>query len=129
MGEEIVNRFQKFDPTADEEEGLFVEKKDFKISQEESERSLVGKIHRDKKVSYQGLKSTMTALWKTTQELKVRELGNQMYQFVFPSHGEKLQKVLEGRSWTFDGQYLVLRVWEEGEYAEKNKEAFRFVRG
>lgn len=56
--------------------------------------------------------------------MKVQELGPNVFQFIFPSKEER-HKVLSGRSWTFDGLFLVLRAWEEG--LERKNEAFQFI--
>lgn len=62
MEEEVVKRFQKFELSEGEEVGVSIENQDYKASQEECDRSLVGKLYGDKRVSYQGLKNTMTGL-------------------------------------------------------------------
>lgn len=71
MEDEVVKRFQKFALSEGEEMGVSIEKEDYRVSQEECERSLVGKLHGKKKISYQGLKNTMTSLWRIKGELKV----------------------------------------------------------
>lgn len=124
MADEVVKRFQKFALSEGEDLGVIIEKEDYKGSQEESERSLIGRIHGEKRVSYQGLKNTMQGLWKVNGELGVRELGPNIFQFIFSSKDDR-QKVVNGRSWTFDGYFLVLRYWEEGQ--EKCMDAFRFT--
>lgn len=47
-----------------------------------------------------------------------------MFQFVFPTKEDSL-KVLNGRSWPFDGQYLILKDWSEE--SEAKPETLRFV--
>lgn len=108
MEDEVVKRFQKFALSEGEDLGVFIDKEDYKGSQEENERSLIGRIHGENWVSFQGLKNTMKGLWKINGELGVRELGPNTFQFIFPSQIEK-QKVANERSWTFDGYFLVLR--------------------
>lgn len=88
------------------------------------ERSLIGKVHGEKHVSYRGLKNTMTGIWSIRGELRVWELGPNIFQFIFPSKQER-QKVTLGRAWTFDGQFLVLRNWEET--VQSDREGFRFA--
>lgn len=75
MEEEVVKRFQKFELSEGEDAGVIIEKEDYRVSQEECERSLVGKLHGEKRISFQGLKNTMTGLWRIKGELKVREIG------------------------------------------------------
>lgn len=47
-----------------------------------------------------------------------------MYQFVFASQEDKL-RVLNGKAWTFDSQYLILKQWEED--IDLKKESFNKV--
>lgn len=62
MEDEAVKRFQKFDLLEEEDLGICIEKADIKTSQEECERSVIGKVHGEKHVSYQGLKNTITGI-------------------------------------------------------------------
>ncbi|CAA0825772.1 Unknown protein, partial [Striga hermonthica] len=72
--------------------------------------SLVGKIYGEKKVHFGGLKETLGTIWKTNKPFSARQLGQNLFQFIFKSKEDK-QKILRGRSWNFDGQYLLLKEW------------------
>lgn len=60
-----------------------------------------------------GLCNTMIAIWPTKEAFKIRELGKNLFQFVF-SNMEDLRQAVNGRVWTFDQQYLILKEWREG---------------
>lgn len=100
-----------------EEEGI-------KFSKDEYGRTLVKKIFGDKKANFVGLWNTMTAIWPTKEMFKIRELGKNLFQFVF-SNQEDLHRVAVGKVWTFDQQYLILKEWREG--MNLATESFNFV--
>lgn len=60
-----------------------------------------------------GLKSTMAAIWPTKEVFKIRELDRNLFQFVF-SNQEDLRRVVNGKVWISDQQYLILKEWHEG---------------
>lgn len=51
-------------------------------------------------------------IWTGVGQVKMRELGINLNQFVFAFQEDKL-KVLRGKASTFDSQYLLLKQWEE----------------
>lgn len=108
-----MQKFHQFHLSTGEEKGIAIEQEYFKFSHEECTRSLFGrKIHGERKGSYQGLKNTMTGLWRINGELKVREIGYNLFQFICPTNADS-KRILLGHTWTFDGQFLVLKKWEE----------------
>lgn len=56
-----MKRFQNFDLSKGDDVGICIDKEDFKACQDECDKSLVGKIHGDKHVSYLGF-NIMTGL-------------------------------------------------------------------
>lgn len=112
MDPTILQRFQNFKLKPDEESGLTLEFKDIQFSHEECERSLIGKIWGEKVANFSGLKNTLPAMWPFAGHVKVREMGVNLYQFVFVSQAVQ-KRILGGKAWTFDGQYLILKPWTE----------------
>lgn len=51
-------------------------------------------------------------MWYLNGPLKIRELGVNHYQFVFENQHAKM-RVLNGRAWTFDSQFIILKPWKE----------------
>lgn len=82
------------------------------MGKEERHRSLIGKIHGEKVANYTGLQKELTKIWGFSGPFKVRELGVNLYQFVFASQKEKM-KVLHGKAWTFDSQFIILKPGSE----------------
>lgn len=108
----MIEKLGRFTLSAREEGGVEVSSGDIKPSKVMCERSLVGRIFGGNAVNYTGLKQTMTKLWCVEGSLKVIEMENKMYQFVFSSDEER-QRVLDKRPWTFDNQVLVLLPWKD----------------
>ncbi|CAA0826821.1 Unknown protein [Striga hermonthica] len=61
-----------------------------------------------------GLRTTMAIVWKPARNFSIRVIGPNIFQFLFQCEEDKL-KVLKGKTWTFDGQYLILKEWRKGE--------------
>ncbi|KAK6146590.1 hypothetical protein DH2020_020459 [Rehmannia glutinosa] len=118
MENELLSSLRKFSLTAEEETGVELEQKDVVLSLEESRRSLFSKIHGSKKANFLGLKNTLRSTWVTRAPFQVRELGFNLYQFVFKEEDDK-DKVLNSKVWTFDNQYILLKEWYKGMVIEK----------
>lgn len=110
MDPSVLQQFERFQLEAEEVYGLHLEDEDVTISSDECNRSLMGKIFGDKIANFSGLQTTMAILWSSIKPFKTRELGVNMYQFVFDSEADQ-QKVLHGKAWSFDSQFLVLQPW------------------
>lgn len=124
MDLELLGKLQSFKLGEEEEKGFQQEASDIRQSTEEFSRSIVGKIFGEKTANYFGLKSTLALIWNIIGLMKIRELGGNMYQFVFASQEDKL-RVLNSKAWTFDSQYLILKHWEED--IDLKKESFNKV--
>lgn len=107
-----MRKIQQFRLVEEEAGGIELAEDDIEISKNECERSLVGKIFGDRKVNFVGLKNTMTAIGPTKEVFQTRELGKNLFQFVFKNQ-EDLRRVATGKVWTFDQQYLILKEWRK----------------
>lgn len=108
----ILNYFQNFKLGAEKDVGFQLELEVVQASTEECQRSLIGKLYGEKVANLTGLKNTLVVMWSSANSFKTRELGMNLYQFVFATQEDK-QKVLNGKAWTFDSQFLVLKPWCE----------------
>lgn len=106
----MLDRLQKFNLQGEEDSGFHLEVGDVKTSQEECQRSLLGKIYGNKVANFTGLKNTLSVMWSFVKPFKIRELGVNFYQFTFDSQQDMI-KILHGKAWTFDSQFLVLKPW------------------
>lgn len=98
---EVLQRLQTFKLRDVEAGGFQISSKDFKDCTEECSRSLIGKLYGEKNANFTGLKNMLSALWMGSGQVKGREMGVNLYQFVFENQDAKL-KVLNGKAWTFD---------------------------
>ncbi|KAK6140965.1 hypothetical protein DH2020_025293 [Rehmannia glutinosa] len=112
MARELVDRLNSFSLSSEEKNEIFLENIDIFKRKEESERSLIGRLFGDKKVNFAGFRSTVTAIWQTKESFTVREIGVNLFQFIFSSQEDKI-RVLNGKTWSFENMYLVLREWSE----------------
>lgn len=94
MDLKVVKRFERFKLTEAERGDVELNSTDIKLSREVCENSLVGKIYGDSGVNFTGLRQTIEKLWCPEGSLKVVELKNKKYQFIF-SKEEERSRVLE----------------------------------
>ncbi|CAA0830826.1 Unknown protein, partial [Striga hermonthica] len=76
----------------------------------ECQLSLIGKIHGDKKANLNGLKTTLNSIWTTRKEFHIRSLSNNKFQFLFQREEDR-DRILQGKTWSFDGQYILMKLW------------------
>lgn len=119
-----MDRLQSFHLSVEEGVGIELEEKDVAFSTDECGRCLVGKIFGEKRVNFVGLRNTMTSIWPLKSTVKIRELGINLFQFVF-ANLEDMKRVVNGRVWTFNQQYLILKEWKES--MNVHTEAFNSV--
>lgn len=108
----MVQRLEKFNLTECKGGSVELSRVDIKKSNKVCERSLVGRIYGRNGINFTGLKQTMSKLWCAEGELKVVELKNKVYQFIF-SKAEERTRVLKRRPWSFDNQLLVIHPWQQ----------------
>lgn len=92
--------------------------------EEECARSLLGNIWGVKSANFTGLKNTLSLLWSPEGELKLVELGNNFFQFIF-ANKEDADRVMQKRPWFFDNQMIVLQHWRP----DLQKEDLSFKKG
>lgn len=68
---------------------------------------LVGKVLLNRAIKKEGLKAALLLVWKTMKEVKIEELGENIFIFQFGSKAEK-RKVFAGGPWHFDKVLIVL---------------------
>ncbi|XP_048502861.1 uncharacterized protein LOC125498653 [Beta vulgaris subsp. vulgaris] len=68
---------------------------------------LVGKVLSERAVNLDALKRTMTQIWALHRNMVVRAIDSNTFIFQF-FHWKDKEKILMGRSWSFDQKLLVL---------------------
>lgn len=112
MDSDILNYFKNFQLGAEEDEGFRVELEDVQLSTNECHRSLMGKLYGKKIANFTGFKNTLDVMWPLAKPQRIKELGVNLFQFVFATEQDK-NKILNGKAWTFDSQFLILKPWFE----------------
>ncbi|KAK6130905.1 hypothetical protein DH2020_035350 [Rehmannia glutinosa] len=124
METDVVEGLKKFSLREEELVGVVLDDNDVAKRVHESKLSLFGKIHGSKRANFVGFKNTLQGIWTTKKSILVREVGFNMFQFVFQSEEDKI-RVMNNRVWTFDNQYLLLKEWEK--YKDEKESEFDSV--
>ena len=97
-----------------------VEEEDIAIStmrrldlMEECALSLFGKLLLDRQQNQRALKSTLRAVWKIGSELRIVDVGKDIFQFKFTSEYQ-MEWVERNGPWNFDNNLLLLCRWKKG---------------
>lgn len=118
---DVVQWMEKFTLSEQEDGEVELNLKDIPESADLCKKNLVGRIWGEYAVNYTGLKQTLAKLWCEEWEMKIFEMKNKMYQFIF-TKDEEMRRVLEKWPWTFDNQMLVSHLWRKG--LDNEPEAF-----
>ncbi|KAK6131755.1 hypothetical protein DH2020_034552 [Rehmannia glutinosa] len=110
--EDIVYVLQKFSLSDKEKGDICLDEKDVCFSVDECERSLFRCIFGTKKINFSGLKCTMSSIWPIRDLFLGRDLGKNLFQFVFKTQSDK-KKVLGGKVVNYGSQYLILKEWND----------------
>ncbi|CAA0837929.1 Uncharacterized mitochondrial protein AtMg01250, partial [Striga hermonthica] len=109
--QELSERLNKVALSVNEEKIFDIAQNDIKLSDDECNRSLFGKIVGDRPASWIGIKRAMSLIWKLNQAMEVKELCPNYFQFIFQNRDD-MKKVASGTNWSFENQYLVLKEWD-----------------
>ncbi|KAL6201237.1 hypothetical protein ACLB2K_024952 [Fragaria x ananassa] len=107
--EEVVSKFagKIMLSEAEQEEVIHVKTHDFEAFKTKLDLSLVGKVLTTKPFSRIDLKTKMVMAWNPTKDMKIREIDDNLFLFVFRNVEDK-QRVLDNGPWHFDNALLVL---------------------
>ncbi|KAL9409114.1 hypothetical protein AB3S75_047491 [Citrus x aurantiifolia] len=105
--EELIRRCRAI-KLSDEEKGRVSFKSKMKDKGEKIVAGcLIDKVINTRGVSIEGLKMGMQRVWKTTKEVKIESLGDNIFIFKFGSEADK-RSIVVGGSWHFDRALIVL---------------------
>ncbi|KAK6128815.1 hypothetical protein DH2020_037451 [Rehmannia glutinosa] len=113
MEGDIALKLEKFSLCSEEKLGIEIEEDDIFESKEECSRSLFRKVLGSKKANFTGIKKTLQGLWSIKEPVVLRELGFNLFQFVFHSEMDK-RRVADGKTWSFENQMVIFKEWEDG---------------
>lgn len=105
--EELIRRCRAI-KLSDEEEGRVSFKSKMKATGEKIVAGcLIGKVLHTRGVNIEGLKSVLQKVWRTSCEVKIEGLGDNVFMFKFGTEADK-RSILMGGPWHFDRALIVL---------------------
>ena len=107
MAEELSDILRKFALSEEELGGAALDLGDVNTAIRECQASLEGKIVGEKVANFVGVKNFVNTAWGYPKELRIMELGSNLFQFFLPSEKER-ERILGGGPWMFDNQVLVM---------------------
>ena len=87
---------------------------------EECSLSLFGRLLTDRQQNTRALKNTLKAAWKMGSDLRIIEVGNNIFQFKFSSRYQ-MEWVENCGPWNFENNLLLLCRWKKGLTSENIK--------
>ena len=109
----VLEDLQHLRLTKDEEEDIQISSMNRFDLIEECALSLFGKLLTDRHQNQRALKSTLRAAWKMGLNLRIVDVGENIYQFKFSSEYQ-LEWVEKKGPWNFDNNLLLLYRWRKG---------------
>ncbi|XP_027103144.1 uncharacterized protein [Coffea arabica] len=113
MAEELADAIRKFDLSDKELEGTDLGVGEIDIGIQECQLSLVGRIKGEKVANFVGVKNFVTTAWGYPRNLRIIELGPNLFQFYVPNREDR-DRIVGGGPWVMDNQILVMKHWVEG---------------
>ncbi|KAL9419304.1 hypothetical protein AB3S75_037127 [Citrus x aurantiifolia] len=105
--EELITRCKAI-KLSDEEKGRVSFKNKMKAKGEKIIAGcLIRKVLNTRVVSIDGLKSAMQKVWRTSREVKIESLGDNVFMFKFGAEADK-RSILMGGPWHFNRALIVL---------------------
>ena len=95
MEEVLVSALKRFDLSEKEVEGIDLSDEDVEISVQDCRRSLMRRIMRDKIANFTGVKNFTNHVWGYPRNLRVTEIGPNVFQFQLEKEVER-ERVLRG---------------------------------
>ncbi|KAL9446099.1 hypothetical protein AB3S75_013884 [Citrus x aurantiifolia] len=68
---------------------------------------LMGKVLQNREVNLEGLRAAMSQVWRTVREVRIEELGENIFMFKFATEADK-KRILTGGPWHFNRALMVL---------------------
>ncbi|XP_071924844.1 uncharacterized protein [Coffea arabica] len=124
MEEDLAEIIQRFALSLAEMKGAEIDAEDLGNGVQECQKCIIGRIKGEKVANFTGVKKFVTVAWGYPKDLRITELGPNLFQFLIPREDER-EKILNGGPWILDNQILILRSWEQG--IEEDENAFRLA--
>ena len=115
MDQEVIDGLHHLQLTKEEEEEEEISISTTSRSDllEEYELSLFGRLLADRHQNTRALKSTLRSAWKMGLDLRIVDVGKNIFQFKFSSNYQ-MEWVERNGPWNFDNNLLLLCRWRKG---------------
>ena len=113
MAEKLEDAIRKFALSDKELESTDLGGEELDGGIQECQLSLVGRIKGEKVVNFVGVKNFVNSAWGYPRNLRIIELGPNLFQFYVPSREDR-DWIVGGGPWVMDNQILVIKHWFEG---------------
>ncbi|XP_038710923.1 uncharacterized protein LOC120005387 [Tripterygium wilfordii] len=111
MEEELEKRWSRLSLTTDESREVVVPNSQIGDQHSRVRFSLLGRLLSSRSFNQEALFNTMRTIWKPVKGLEISIVGENLFLFRFFAKGD-LNKVIEGSSWTFDKNPLLLTKYD-----------------
>jgi hypothetical protein len=105
MEEDLTKLWGNLTLTKEESVGFKAEEEVFEEATVQGRSCLVGKLLVERVVGKDSICSSLIRWWKPTEHISFKVLGENLFLIEFTNHCDKI-KVLEGRPWILQGNYL-----------------------
>ncbi|KAK7819111.1 hypothetical protein CFP56_040697 [Quercus suber] len=112
MDQEVVNILNSLKLTKEEEEDIVIGSSNSTGILKECSLSLFGRLLSDRHQNLRALKNILKAAWKMGSDLRIVEVGNNIFQFKFGSRCQ-LEWVEKNGPWNFENNLLFLCRWRK----------------
>ena len=113
MEQVVIDGLQHLQLTKEEEEEISISSANSSNLLEECELSLFGRLLADRNQNMRAFKSTLRSVWKMGSDLRIVDVGKNIFQFKFSS-SYQLEWVERNGPWNFDNNLLLLCRWRKG---------------
>ena len=113
MEQVVIDGLQHLQLTKEEEEEISISSANSSNLLEECELSLFGRLLADRNQNMRAFKSTLRSVWKMGSDLRIVDVGKNIFQFKFSS-SYQLEWVERNGPWNFDNNLLLLCKWRKG---------------
>lgn len=113
MDQTLIEGLQHLQLTKEEEEDIAISVMSRLDLIEECTLSLFGRLLADRNQNLRALKSTLRSAWKLGSDLRIIDVGSNIFQFKFCSKYQ-MEWVEKNGPWNFDNNLLLLCRWRKG---------------
>jgi hypothetical protein len=111
MAEQLEELCGNISLSEGEKAGITITEGEIEEVRAQGGRCLVGWIWMTKKVNKDAFKAMLIRIWRITRRVIFKELDDNIWLFEF-EEVDDLQRVLDGRPWSFDRQILVINEFD-----------------